>query len=72
MIDEVAQKLKAPLRPDDLELLQNALIKVCEFGGTEITSLEAEEHAKVLIMLFQSGVRSNRQLVAMLTGRRFP
>jgi hypothetical protein len=72
MIHEVAQKLQAPLRPDDLALLQNALIKVCEIRGEEITSLEAQEHAKVTIMLFQSGIRNRHQLIAMLTGRRFP
>lgn len=72
MILEVAQKLQAPLRPDDLALLQNALIEVCEIRGEDISSLEAEEHAKVLIMLFQSGIRRRHQLIAMLTGRRLP
>jgi hypothetical protein len=72
MIHEVALKLKAPLRPDDLALLQNALAKICEIRGYAITSPHAEENAKVLITLFQSGIRNRHQLIAMLTGRRFP
>lgn len=72
MIHDVAEKLKSSLSPDDLAILQNVLIRVCEIRGEEIASIEAEGHAKDLIMLFQSGVRSSRQLVAMLTGRRFP
>jgi hypothetical protein len=72
MIQEVAQKLKAPLRPEDLALLQKALITVCEIRGEEITSVVAEEHAKLMITLFQSGIRNRHQLIAMLTGRRFP
>ncbi|KQW26310.1 hypothetical protein ASE36_20185 [Rhizobium sp. Root274] len=72
MILKVAQKLKAPLRPDDLALLQSALVKVCEIRHQEITSPQAEENAKVLITLFQSGIRNRYQLVAMLTGRKFP
>lgn len=72
MIQEVARKLKAPLRPEDLTLLQKALITVCEIRGEEITSIVAEEHAKLMIMLFQSGIRNRHQLIAMLTGRRFP
>lgn len=72
MILEVAQKLKAPLRPDDLALLQNVLVKVCEMRHHDISSAQAEENAKVLITLFQSGIRNRHQLIAMLTGRRFP
>ena len=72
MIFEVAQKLKTPLRPDDLALLQNALVKVCDIRGEAITSPQAEENARVLITLFQSGIRNRHQLIAMLTGRRFP
>jgi hypothetical protein len=72
MIDEVAQKLKVPLRPDDLALLHNALVNICELRGQVIASPQAEENAKVLITLFQSGIRNRHQLIAMVTGRRFP
>jgi hypothetical protein len=72
MIEEVAQTLKASLRPDDLALLQSVLIKVCSAGGKEITSLEAEKHAQNMLMLYQSGIRNRHQLFAMLTGRKFP
>jgi len=72
MIHEVAHKLEAALRPDDLAVLQAALAKVCEMRGDDLTSAKAEQHAKLLIALFQSGIRNGHQLVAMLTGRRFP
>jgi hypothetical protein len=47
MIEEVAQKLKASLRPDDLALLQSVLIEVCSARGEEITSLEAENTRRI-------------------------
>ncbi len=72
MIHEVAHKLDATLRPDDLAVLQNALVRVCELRGEDPTSAKAEQHAKLLIMLYQSGIRNRHQLVAMLTGRKFP
>lgn len=72
MIHEVAHKLDAALRPDDLAVLQTALAKVCELRGDDPTSNKAEQHAKLLITLYQSGIRNRHQLVAMLTGRRFP
>ena len=72
MIEEDAQKLKASLTSDDLALLQSVLIKVCCARGEEITSREAEKHAKNMLMLYQSGIRHRHQLFAMLTGRKFP
>lgn len=72
MIHEAAQKLNAPLTPQDLMLLQRALEKVCEIRSASPTSVQAEEDAKVVIHLFQSGIRNRHQLVVMLTGRKFP
>lgn len=72
MIHDAAQKLNVPLTPQDLMLLQRALEKVCETRSASPTAIQAEEDAKVLIHLFQSGIRNRHQLVAMLTGRKFP
>lgn len=72
MIYDAAQKLNVPLSPQDLMLLQRALEKVCEIRGASPISVQAEDDAKVLIHLFQSGIRNRHQLVAMLTGRKFP
>jgi hypothetical protein len=72
MIEEVAEKLKASVRSDDLALLQGVLIKVCCVRGQEITSPEAEKHAKNMLMLYQSGIRNRHQLFAILTGQMFP
>jgi len=72
MIFEVAKKLDAPLRPEDLALLQSVLAKVCELRGDGENTAKAENHAKLLIELYQSGIRSRHQLLAMVTGKRFP
>lgn len=72
MISEVAKILDAPLRPEDLALLQSVLAKVCELRGDGENTAQAEHHAKLLINLYQSGIRSRHQLLAMLTGKRFP
>jgi hypothetical protein len=72
MIHDVAKKLNTVLTPEDLALLQNAFARVCELRGVSQTSLPAQESAKVLINLYQSGIRNRYQLVAMLTGQRFP
>ncbi|KQW25442.1 hypothetical protein ASE36_21125 [Rhizobium sp. Root274] len=72
MIQEIAEKLKEPLRPEDLALLQNALERVCEIRGQAVASPQANLDAKILITLFQSGIRNRHQLVAMLTGQKFP
>ncbi|KQW26301.1 hypothetical protein ASE36_20140 [Rhizobium sp. Root274] len=72
MIEVVAEKLKASLKPDDLALLQGVLVEICSARGEEITSPELEKYADNLIILFQSGIRVRRQLVAMLTGQIFP
>lgn len=72
MINDVAKQLAAPLRPEDLALLQSVLEKVLELRGDGQNPAQAEKHAKLLINLYQSGIRSRHQLLAMLTGRRFP
>ncbi|KQW26385.1 hypothetical protein ASC71_20645 [Rhizobium sp. Root1240] len=72
MINDVAKKLASPLRPEDLALLQSVLEKVCQLRGDRENSAQVEKHAKLLINLFQSGIRSRHQLLAMLTGKRFP
>lgn len=72
MIHDVAKKLASPLRPEDLALLQSVLEKVCLLRGDRQNSAQAEKHAKLLIDLYQSGIRSRHQLLAMLTGKRFP
>ncbi|MGE8106429.1 hypothetical protein ACQKP1_22315 [Allorhizobium sp. NPDC080224] len=72
MINETALKLDAPLGPVDLALLQRALTEVCDIRGQAHVSPEAEQNAKVIINLYQSGIRNRHQLVAMMTGRKFP
>jgi hypothetical protein len=71
MIHDVAKKLNSVLKPEDLALLQKAFARVCELCGISQTSPPAQESAKVLINLSQSGIRNKFQLVAMLTGQRF-
>ncbi|MFN3628030.1 MAG: hypothetical protein ACK4S3_09160 [Parvibaculum sp.] len=72
MIEETARKLDAPLGPVDLALLQRVLTDVCATRGQAHASPEAEQSAKVIINLFQSGIRNRHQLVAMMTGHKFP
>jgi len=72
MIHDIAQKLNTALRPDDLAVLQEILALVCELRGELQASPQAEKDAKLLINLYQSGVRNRHQLVAMLTGKKFP
>lgn len=72
MIQDVAQKLNTVLTPGDLEVLQIAYARVCELRGVSQTSTPAQESARVLIDLYQSGIRNRDQLVAMLTGQGFP
>ncbi|APG87546.1 hypothetical protein SAMCCGM7_pC0344 (plasmid) [Sinorhizobium americanum CCGM7] len=47
-----------PLRPDDLALLQNILDEELEARHVPMDSEQAEELARRLVDLFQSGVRS--------------
>jgi hypothetical protein len=70
MIHDVAKKLNTVLTPEDLALLQNAFARVCELRGDSHNSAPAQESAKVLISLYQSGIRNRYQLVAMLTGAK--
>jgi hypothetical protein len=72
MIHDVAKKLNSVLTPEDLALLEKAFARVCELRGLSPASPPAQESAKVLINLYQSGIRNRFQLVAMLTGQRFP
>lgn len=72
MIHDTAHKLNSPLHPDDLSVLHDVLTRVCELRGEASTSPQAEKDAKLLINLYQSGVRNRHQLVAMLTGKKFP
>lgn len=72
MIDEAARKLDAPLSPLDLGLLQRVFTDVCNIRGEEHVSPQAEQDAKVIINLYQSGIRNRHQLVAMMTGRKLP
>ena len=72
MIHDVAKNAEPPLRPEDLEMLERAHHAVCTFKRLEPNSAQASENAKLLINLFQSGIRNRHQLVAMLTGKKFP
>ncbi len=72
MIHDVAKKLNSVLTAEDLALLDKAFARVCELRGISQTSPPAQDSAKVLINLYQSGIRNRFQLVAMLTGQRFP
>lgn len=72
MIHDVAKRLNSVLTPEDLALLEKAFARVCELRGISQTSPPAQKSAKVLIDLYQSGIRNRFQLVAMLTGQRYP
>jgi hypothetical protein len=72
MIHDSAKKLDAPLTPADLSLLETAFSKVCEIRGHPPASPQSEEAARIMINLFQSGIRNRHQLIAMMTGRKFP
>lgn len=72
MINDAAKNTEPPLRPEDLEMLERAHHAVCVFKRLEPNSAQASENAKLLINLFQSGIRNRHQLVAMLTGKKFP
>ena len=72
MIHDVAKNLNSVLTPEDLALLDKAFARVCELRGVSQGSLSAQESAKVLINLYQSGIRNRFQLIAMLTGQSFP
>ncbi|MCZ8158802.1 MAG: hypothetical protein O9256_02795 [Rhizobiaceae bacterium] len=72
MFDHVAKKVEPPLRSEDLAMLERAHHAVCTFKRLDPNSAQASENAKLLINLFQSGIRNRHQLVAMLTGRKFP
>lgn len=72
MIHDVAKRLNSVLTPEDLALLEMAFTRACELRGVDQTSESAQESAKVLVNLYQSGIRNRSQLVAMLTGKKFP
>lgn len=72
MLDDAASKLSIPLDPRDLAFLQGIHRAVCDARGIVPSSIKAEESAKVLLSLFQSGIRNKFQLIAMMTGRKFP
>lgn len=64
--------MNSVLTAEDLALLDKAFARVCELRGVSQTSPPAHESAKVLINSYQSGIRNRFQLVAVLTGQRFP
>ena len=72
MIHDVAKNLNSVLTPEDLALLEKVFARVCELHGVSPETPSAQESAKVLINLYQSGIRNRFQLVAMLTGQKFP
>jgi hypothetical protein len=72
MLHDNARTLDAPLSPADLALLEDAFSTVCEIRGYLPASPKAEELARTLLSFFQSGIRNRNQLIAMMTGRRFP
>jgi hypothetical protein len=72
MINDVAKNVEPPLRPEDLSMLEGAHHAVCAFKRLDPNSAQASQNAKLLINLFQSGIRNRHQLVAMLIGKKFP
>lgn len=72
MIDDVAKNVEPPLRPEDLAMLERAQHAICAFKRLDPNSAQASENARLLVNLFQSGIRNRHQLVAMLTGKKFP
>ncbi len=61
MIDNVAKNVEPPLCPEDLAMLERAHHAVCVFKRLEPNSAQASENAKLLINLFQSGIRNRHQ-----------
>jgi len=72
MINDIAAKLNAVLTPEDVAFLQATFARVCELRGVSQASPQAQESAKMLINLYQSGIRNRYQIIAMMTGQRFP
>ena len=60
--------ITATIRPDELEMLQRVFDRVCERRGLTSDHAAAEIVAGRLIDLFQHGIRSERQLLTMLSG----
>ena len=56
--------------PEELVLLQRVFDKVCVRRGVAKDTPEATGIAEILIGIFQSGIRAEEQLLAMLSGAR--
>lgn len=55
-----------PLQPEELNMLQRVFDVTCAAAGIRKNSPQAEGLAATLLKLFQSGVRDEHQLEAMI------
>lgn len=60
--------IAAAIPPNELEMLQRVFNRVCERRGMTSDHAAAKIVAGRLISLFQHGIRSERQLLTMLSG----
>ena len=51
--------------PDDLKLLHDVMVELCERAGIETKSAEASTLATTLVSLYKSGFRTGPELMFM-------
>jgi hypothetical protein len=56
------------ISPEELDMLQRVFDRICQQRGLTKQSREAASVAASLMALFQSGIRSEKQLLAMMSG----
>ena len=60
------------ISPEELVMLQRVFDQACASRGLLKSSPEAMSVAEMLMDIFQSGIRAEQQLIAMLLGRSYP
>lgn len=71
MLERHAQIL-SPVEPHEMGMLQRVFDEILTARGIGEDTDTASQAAADLISLFQHGIRDERQLLAMLSGRSFP
>ncbi|MDR6820805.1 hypothetical protein J2X76_006005 [Neorhizobium sp. 2083] len=55
-----------PIEPEEMEMLQRVFDQVCNVRGFRKQTPEAVDVARLIMNLYQHGIRLERQLIAMV------
>lgn len=63
-------EIPTAINPEELAMLQRVFDRICRQRSLPKQSREAVSVAASLMALFQSGIRGEKQLIAMMSGSR--